>query len=119
MELTTRQRAQLRSMANALEPVFHLGKEGIGDNLIKQVDDVLEARELIKGTVQQNAPLSAREACDILCAKTGAQPVQVIGRKMVLYRPSANKPPAIVLRQQRASGAQSTARPAKSRFRPQ
>ena len=51
MELTSKQRAQLRAMANPLEPVVHIGKGDIGDNLIKQADDALESRELIKGRV--------------------------------------------------------------------
>ena len=66
--MTTRQRAALRSMCNTMEPVLHIGKEGINDNLVKQCWDALEARELIKVTVQKNAPFgSAREACDALC----------------------------------------------------
>ena len=49
MELTSKQRAQLRSLATNLDTIVHVGKDGIGDNLIKQVNDALEARELIKG----------------------------------------------------------------------
>ena len=58
--MTTRQRAKLRSMGTILEPIVHIGKEGINDNLCKQAWDALEARELIKVTVQKNAPLDAR-----------------------------------------------------------
>ncbi len=84
--MTTKQRAALRSMANTIQPVLHIGKDGINDNLVQQAWDVLEARELIKVTVQRNAPLMAREACEELCELTHAEPVQVIGNRFVIYR---------------------------------
>ena len=84
--MTTKQRAILRGMASRLEPVLHIGKDGISDNTVKQCWDALEARELIKATVLENAPLTAKEACDMLCERTHAEPVQVIGRRFVLYR---------------------------------
>ena len=84
--MTTKQRAALRSMANTIDPVLHIGKDGINDNLVQQAWDVLEARELIKVAVQRNAPLSAREACEELCERTHAEPIQVIGSKFVIYR---------------------------------
>ena len=65
--MTTRQRAALRAMCNALEPVLQIGKDGVTDNLVKQCWDALEARELIKVNVQKNAPFAnAREACEAL-----------------------------------------------------
>ena len=82
--MTTRQRAKLRSMGTILEPIVHIGKEGINDNLCKQAWDALEARELIKVTVQKNAPLDAREACAELCQRVHAEPVQVIGNRFVI-----------------------------------
>lgn len=84
--MTTKQRAALRSMANTLQPILHIGKDGINDNMVKQAWDALEARELIKATVLQNSPLTAREACDELCQRVHADPVQVIGSKFVIYR---------------------------------
>ncbi|NLG37757.1 MAG: YhbY family RNA-binding protein [Clostridiales bacterium] len=84
--MTAKQRAALRSMANTLDPVLHIGKEGISDNLVKQAWDALEARELIKATVQKNAPFDAREACQQLCDRVHAEPVQVIGSRFVVYR---------------------------------
>ena len=84
--MTTRQRAKLRSMGTILEPIVHIGKEGINDNLCQQAWDALEARELIKVTVQKNAPLDAREACAELCQRVHAEPVQVIGNRFVIYR---------------------------------
>lgn len=91
MELTSKQRAQLRSLANGLEVILTVGKEGIGDNLVKQANDALEARELIKGKVLENSLYSAREACDELSKRTRSEQVQVIGSKFVLYRPSHKK----------------------------
>lgn len=91
MELTGKQRAQLRAMANELEPIVHIGKDGIGENLVKQANDALEARELIKCRVLENSMLTAREACDELSRLTRSEQVQVIGTKFVLYRPSHKK----------------------------
>lgn len=91
MELTSKQRAQLRGLANSAETIVHIGKDGIGDNLTKQAGDALEARELIKCKVLENAPLSSREAADALAKATRSEVVQVIGTKFVLYRPSHSK----------------------------
>ena len=84
--MTTKQRAKLRSMGATLEPVLHIGKDGITDNLCKQAWDALEARELIKVTVQKNAPLDAKEACGVLCERVHAEAVQVIGSRFIIYR---------------------------------
>ena len=92
MELTGKQRAQLRAMANELEPIVHIGKDGIGENLVKQANDALEARELIKCRVLDNSMLTAREACDELSRLTRSEQVQVIGTKFVLYRETHAKP---------------------------
>ena len=87
-DLTSKQRAQLRGLANGIDTILHVGKEGMGDNLVKQADDALEARELIKGRVLENSLLSAREAAEELASRTRSQVVQVIGTKFVLYRPT-------------------------------
>ena len=92
MELTGKQRAQLRAMANELEPIVHIGKGGITDNIITQMSDALKARELVKGRVLENSLLSAREACDRLAEVCRAEPVQVIGSKFVLYKRNEQKP---------------------------
>ena len=94
--ITTTQRAQLRALANPLEVILQVGKGGIIDTLVKQVDDALTARELIKIKVLENAPINAREAAQELAEKTGADVVQVIGMKVSLYRRN-NKDPKIVL----------------------
>ena len=91
MDLTSKQRAQLRGLANDIDTNVHIGKDGIGDNLIKQADDALEARELIKGKVLENSMLSAREGAEELAKATRSQVVQVIGTKFVLYRETHSK----------------------------
>lgn len=91
MELTSKQRAQLRGLANPIDTILIVGKDGLGDNLIRQANDALEARELIKGRVLETAELSAREAAEALAPLTRSEVVQVIGTKFVLYRPSHNK----------------------------
>ena len=91
MDLTSKQRAQLRGMANALAPIVHIGKDGIGENLIKQTDDALEARELIKCRVLENSMLTAREAADALAQATRSEVVQVIGTRFVLDRQTHRK----------------------------
>lgn len=91
MELTSKQRAQLRGLANGLDTIVHIGKEGLGDNLVKQADEALEARELIKCRVLETAMLTPREACQELAKRTRSEPVQVIGTKFVLYRRSHRK----------------------------
>ena len=92
MELTSKQRAQLRGLANTIDTIVQVGKDGINENLVKQVDDALEAREIIKGRVLENSMLTAREACQELCVLTRSEPVQVIGTKFVLYRTSHSIP---------------------------
>ena len=91
MELTSKQRAQLRGLANSIDTILQVGKDGLGENLIKQADDALEARELIKCKVLENSMMTAREACDELSKATRSEVVQVIGTKFVLYRQSHNK----------------------------
>lgn len=94
--MTSKQRAYLRGLANAAEPILQVGKDGVTENVIRQADGALEARELFKGAVLQNSPVTAREALDLLCEATGAEPVQSIGNRFVLYR-ARKKEPKIVL----------------------
>ena len=86
--MTSKQRAKLRSMANTMETILYIGKDGITENTVKEAYDALEARELIKCAVQQNCDLTAREALDELCSRVHAEPVQCIGRRFVMYRRS-------------------------------
>jgi RNA-binding protein len=86
--LTSKQRSYLRGLANTIEPIFQVGKGGIGYNLIKQFNDALEARELIKATVLKNSEAGSREIADEIADKVGADVVQVIGNRFVLYKES-------------------------------
>lgn len=86
--LNSRQRAQLRAMANSMETIFQIGKSGVGENIIKQTDEALEARELIKLRVLETCPVSARDAAEEIAAGVGADVVQVIGTRFILYRES-------------------------------
>lgn len=86
--LNSRQRAQLRGLANSLDTIFQVGKGGVTENMVKQVDDALEARELIKLRVLETSPVSSREAADEIAEKTHSDVVQVIGTRFVLYRES-------------------------------
>ena len=86
--LNSRQRAQLRGMANSLETIFQVGEGGINDQLVKQVGEALEARELIKMRVLETSPMSSREAANAIADAVGADVVQVIGYRFVLYKES-------------------------------
>ena len=83
-------------MANGIDSIVHIGKEGITSTLSKQAWDALEAREIIKVTVQKNAPYETREACTLLCEAVHAEPVQVIGNRFIIYR-KARKDSKIIL----------------------
>lgn len=86
--LTSKQRAQLRALANDIRPIFQIGKGGINDNMTAQISDALEARELIKITVLRNADGDPRSLMEELAEKTGAEAVAAIGNKIILYRRS-------------------------------
>ena len=86
--ITTKQRAALRSLANGEEALYQIGKNGITENVLKTLSDALESRELIKITVLETADVSARESMAELSAGLGCEAVQVIGRRVVVYRES-------------------------------
>ena len=88
--LTSKHRAHLRSIAHSYNTIFFVGKQGISDELIKQLDAALEARELIKAGVQENCDYTSREAADAVAERLNADVVQVIGRKFVLWRRSSD-----------------------------
>jgi RNA-binding protein len=89
--LNSKQRANLRSVATALDTILYIGKGDLTDNIIKQADDALTARELIKGKVLETSELSSREVADLIAEKLDADVVQVIGSKFVLFRRNFEK----------------------------
>lgn len=93
--MTSKQRAYLRGLANTIDTILIVGKDGITDNIVKQADDALEARELIKMRCLETCLLSVREAAVQIAEAVAADVVQVIGSKAVLYRPA--KEPKIEL----------------------
>lgn len=84
--LTSKQRAALRGAANTLEPVFQIGKGEIDEAMVTAIGNCLDARELIKVKVLDNSEYEPRQAAALLCEGTGAECVQVIGRKFVLFK---------------------------------
>ena len=79
-------------MANGIDTILIVGKDGVTANVSAQASDALKARELVKGRVLENSLLTAREACGILCERCKAEPVQVIGSKFVLYKRNETDP---------------------------
>ena len=94
--MTGKQRAALRKMANQLDTIIYIGKEGVTEAFVQSVSEALASRELIKCGIQRGAPLTAREACEMICEQLSAEPVQCIGNKFCLYRPK-DENPVIVL----------------------
>lgn len=92
MELTSKQRARLRALANGIDTIGQIGKGEIDADVVKQADEALKARELIKMRVLDNSTYTPKEAAGILADETGAAVVQVIGTRFVLYRPHPEKP---------------------------
>lgn len=91
MELTSKQRAKLRALANGIDTIAQIGKNEIDADIIKQADDALKARELIKMRVLDNSTYSPREAAAAIAEQTGAAVVQVIGTRFVLFRENPEK----------------------------
>ena len=89
--LTTKQRAYLRGLGNALEPVMQIGKEGLSENSYQTIDVLLEARELIKIKVLKTCPMSVKEAMATICENLGCEPVQVIGSVLIIFKRSSKK----------------------------
>ncbi|TSB46793.1 ribosome assembly RNA-binding protein YhbY [Alkalicoccobacillus porphyridii] len=86
--LTGKQKRFLRSKAHHLNPIFQVGKGGTNDNMIKQIEEALEARELIKVSVLQNCEYDKEEIAETIVQGTNAKLVQVIGSTIILYRKS-------------------------------
>ncbi len=84
--ITSKQRAYLRKISHELEPIFQIGKDGVTDALIKGVDEALEKREILKVHILESALLDTKETCNYMAQQLGAEPVQAIGNKFILYR---------------------------------
>lgn len=90
--LTSKQRSYLKSLSNGLSSIFQIGKNGITPELTNSIDEALEARELIKLTVLSNCENDIKDLAEIIHERTHSEVVQVIGRKIVLFRVSKKKP---------------------------
>ena len=88
---TGKQRAYLRSLSNSLDAIFQIGKGGVTDEMCQQIQNCLEARELIKLRVLENSGYTAREAADEIAGKIGADVISVVGSRFVLYKESEKK----------------------------
>ena len=84
--LTSKERAELRAQANAIETTLIVGKDGVTENVVAEADRLLTARELVKGKVLETAMMSAREVSEEICEATGADGVSCVGYKFVIYR---------------------------------
>lgn len=90
--ITGKQRAYLRSIGSKLDPIFQVGKNGIEQTFLTQLEEALEAREILKIKVLENSGLTAREASDFICEKINCEGIQAIGSKIVIYKKSSKKP---------------------------
>ena len=95
--MTTKQRAYLKSLAMTMDPIFQIGKNSMTPELTKAVDEALEARELIKVSVLRNCADDPKELASMLAERTRSQVVQVIGKKIVLYKEGKNEKKKIQL----------------------
>ncbi|MBQ9148758.1 MAG: YhbY family RNA-binding protein [Oscillospiraceae bacterium] len=84
--LTSKQRAEFRAQANTLETTLMVGKDGVTENVIAEADNLLTARELVKGKVLESALMTAREVSDAICEATGAEGISCVGSKFVIWR---------------------------------
>lgn len=95
--ITTKQRAYLRSLANGIPSILQVGKEGITEALIGNIEEALAAREIVKVSVLETAPLSSKEAIEeVMNSINGCEAVQVIGRKFVVYKRNLKEPKIIL-----------------------
>lgn len=90
--ITSKQRSKLRSLSNKLNPLFQIGKENLGENLIKQIDEYLELHEIVKIRILKTAVVTAKDTCSIIADKLKAEPVSAVGSTFVLYRRSIKNP---------------------------
>ena len=84
--LTSKERAELRAQANAIDTTLMVGKDGVTENVIAEAERLLTARELVKGKGPESAFMTAREASDAICGATGADGISCVGSKFVIWR---------------------------------
>ena len=92
MEITTKQRAALKSIAQKLQPAFQIGKGGVNDAQVSQIDDYLRVHEIVKINILDNSMLTAREAAEDIAERIDAIVVQTIGAKAVLFKRNEKGP---------------------------
>lgn len=92
MTITSKQRSYLKSLAQKIDPIFQIGKNGLTPEVTEAIDLALEAREIVKISVLQNCLEDPRDIAGMLSERTKSITVQVIGKKIVLYRPSKKNP---------------------------
>lgn len=90
--MTSKQRAYLRGLANSIDPIFQIGKSGLSENLLKQLDNALEARELIKINVLENSGEDVKSLGNTIADSINAVCVQTVGNKITLYRARKKNP---------------------------
>ncbi|MGM9531146.1 YhbY family RNA-binding protein [Intestinibacter sp.] len=90
--LNSKQRAYLRSLANTMKPITQIGKEGVNERFLEQLDDMLNARELVKINILETAGLDAKETANAICSELRAEFVQAIGFKFTIYRKNIEEP---------------------------
>nr|WP_288555180.1 ribosome assembly RNA-binding protein YhbY [uncultured Mediterraneibacter sp.] len=95
--MTTKQRAYLKGLAMTMEPIFQIGKGSISPSLVTAISEALEARELIKISVLKNCADDPKELAQIVAERTRSQVVQVIGKKIVLYKEGKDEKKKIIL----------------------
>lgn len=94
--ITGKQRAYLKSLSHDMKPLIQVGKNGINEGFLTQLDQLLEDHELVKINILQNAPDEARQYKEEILEKTGAEFVQLIGKKLTIYRPSKEDPKIVL-----------------------
>ncbi len=90
--MTSKQRAYLKSLAMTMEPVIHIGKAGVTPELVQSVEEAIEKRELIKLAVLKNCMEDPRQIAEQISSRTRSETIQIIGKKIVLYRKNRDKP---------------------------
>lgn len=102
--MTSKQRAYLKSLAIHLNPIFQVGKDGVTPEVVSAVEETFNTHELIKISVLKNCFDEPKVIADTIAGRTHSQVVQVIGKKIVLYRPDADKPKIILPQVQKKKG---------------